>query len=382
MSLIPTNESLLQRGLQNLRAAGVALPASNSRSAFSSGIRTGFAVLSVRGRVWRIKYRGDEKPLADPKTKEARQSIEVVLLAANPAVTKVFYGKAYVSGSDERPVCWSNDGVRPDSQVPKEQRQSATCAACPNAVWGSKITENGKQTKACADSKRLAVVPAGNFGNEMFGGPMLVRVPPASLAPLAEYDSMLGRYGLAPHMVRTRLSFDPETEYPRILFSLSEADPSGPVLSPEELSEIEALINDPRTQDVLSKEPDAQEGDESSIPADTGEAMPQTMARRATGTPPTTASQPTPPPPAKVVTPAPQPTPEDEGEDGDEDEDGDEEAPPPPPPPAKPRRAKAAQPEPEPEPAPAPAKAQKVRGSEGAAKAEKGLDDMLSDLGL
>jgi hypothetical protein len=72
--------------------------------------------------------------------------------------------------------------------------------------------------KACADSKRLAIVPEGDMENEIYGGPMLLRVPPASLGAVKAYADSLNSIGYAPYGVVTRMKFDPTTEYPAISF--------------------------------------------------------------------------------------------------------------------------------------------------------------------
>ncbi|MFX8094606.1 hypothetical protein ABTK72_20245, partial [Acinetobacter baumannii] len=85
---------------------------------------------------------------------------------------------------------------------------------------GSKISDNGSKSKACSDSRKLVIVPVGangavDFENLRFGGPMLLRVPPASLRAFAEYDAKLQAMGLPYYAVVTRLQFDQSQAYPR-----------------------------------------------------------------------------------------------------------------------------------------------------------------------
>src|SRR5512134_852060 len=118
----------------------------------------GFPVVSFRGRVWRIIAGGESTPVMDAN-QQPMPSIEVVMVKANPLVSKIFYEAAYVEGSDDPPDCFSNDGITPDMSI--EEPQSESCQTCHQNVWGSKITPQGTKVKACSDSRRMAVVPAG-----------------------------------------------------------------------------------------------------------------------------------------------------------------------------------------------------------------------------
>lgn len=222
-----SNQLTIPAAFQNAQALAALDPNWDTKSDFSAGIRRGFAVLSIRGKVWRVVHQGESRPVTTPGTNHPAPSIDVVLVAATPGLSKVYYQGAYVEGSDDAPACFSHDGVRPDSSV--QTPQASSCALCPHNVWGSKITENGKQTKACADSKRLAILPAGHESlpedakiamlvNEMFGGPMLFRVPAASMSDLAGFDGAMGQMGFKLHAMVTRMSFDIDMAYPKIKF--------------------------------------------------------------------------------------------------------------------------------------------------------------------
>lgn len=184
----------------------------------SAGIMSSMAVLSVRGKVWRVKYRKEEVNLVNEHG-DPRPSIEVVIIKAAGHLSKLHYPNGYVEGSNEPPTCWSANAITPDASVPVEQRQSATCAACPHNVFGSRVTTAGKAAKACTDSKRLAVVPLGDIENEVYGGPMLLRVPPASLGDLVNYDNKLKAIGFPYMAVGTRIGFDINAEYQKLTFS-------------------------------------------------------------------------------------------------------------------------------------------------------------------
>lgn len=188
---------------------------------FTDGIVAGFPVISYRGRTWRVKKGGEEQVYLND-AQEAVQSIEVVLLKSNPNLGKIYYKKKYEEGDNQPPACWSADGVRPDQGV--QDKQCATCAACPHNVWGSRITDNGKKTKACQDHRRMAVVfkhdveeAASNPKHEPT--PLLLRVPPASLTPLKEFiEKVLKPKGVLPYAVFCRIGFDTTVSHPQLTF--------------------------------------------------------------------------------------------------------------------------------------------------------------------
>lgn len=171
----------------------------------------GFPVVSIRGKVFHVQ-RGDERTLVTkPDDEDPASSLEVVILAANPNKSKVFYAHGYEEGAADKPDCYSNDGIAPAADA--EEPQSKKCATCPHNQWGSRITENGNKGKACADSMRLAIAPAGQLND-----PMLLRVPAASLKTLGSYGSQLTKRGVAPADVVTKIGFDHSVAYPSLTF--------------------------------------------------------------------------------------------------------------------------------------------------------------------
>jgi hypothetical protein len=182
----------------------------------SSGIQSSFGLIGYKGKVWSIRYRGEETPLMREDGDGPKSSIEVVILSASKAVSKVWYEQGYVEGSTAAPDCFSNNGIAPDAASTKPQ--CASCALCPMNQWGSRMTPAGKNGKACSDSKRLAVVPVQDLPNEMFGGPMLLRVPAASLQDLAMYGQKMSQLGYPYYAIATRIAFDTAESYPKFVF--------------------------------------------------------------------------------------------------------------------------------------------------------------------
>jgi len=174
-----------------------------------------FAVVSTRASKFRVKFNGVEE-LATDADGEPLASLKVVILRASRNVSKTYYEGGYMEGSDDAPTCMSVDGIKPDdgSQV----KQSLTCATCQKGMWGSRITQNNKQGKACADAKRLVIVPEGDLQNERFGGPMLIRVSATALKDLQKYMAELQRRQVRYSHIITRLGFDPDASYPKLTF--------------------------------------------------------------------------------------------------------------------------------------------------------------------
>jgi hypothetical protein len=175
----------------------------------------GFPVISIKGKVFAITRDGERKVLPNPKDPDSpATSIDVVMIKANKGTSKVFYMKGYdpESSAGQKPDCYSADGIAPagDAQSP----QAKTCATCKNNQWGSRITEKGaSKGKACNDTVRMAVSPAGQIND-----PMLLRVPPASIRAIGEYGQMLAKRGVAYNMVVTKISFDQDAESPKLMF--------------------------------------------------------------------------------------------------------------------------------------------------------------------
>jgi len=172
----------------------------------------GYPVVSIKGKVFHVQ-RGDERTLVTKPgdDDEAAGSLEVVILATNPNKSKVYYDGGYTEGSTDKPVCYSNDGIAPAADA--EEPQSKKCAICPHNEWGSRISENGNKVKACTDSMRLAIAPAGQIND-----PMLIRVPAASLKTLGSYGSQLAKRSVGPEDVITKIGFDYSVAHPALTF--------------------------------------------------------------------------------------------------------------------------------------------------------------------
>lgn len=193
---------------KDLLAGGVA-------DELGAGISGNYAIVSIRGKTWRIKHQGNETPITDEKG-DAVGSLEVVIIRANPFITKQFFEGGYTEGENSAPVCWSLDGQHPAAGVPAKQAE--LCAVCPQNKFGSRVTDAGVDVKACQDNKKLAVVPLEDIDNEAFGGPMLVRIPASSLKGLSAFGQKMKSLGYSYNSVAVRIGFDLEASHPKPVF--------------------------------------------------------------------------------------------------------------------------------------------------------------------
>jgi hypothetical protein len=165
-----------------------------------------FPRISIKGARFRIIEGGVETVLNST-------TLDVVIVGANPHLSKAWYAKEWSKDAEpSAPDCFSLDGIKPN--VDAVDPQNDMCAGCPQNAWGSKVTSAGQQIKACSDKKRLAVVAADDAGGPVY----LLEVTPAALKGLNFYQKELSMRGIAPEIVRTRVSFDTEASFPKLQF--------------------------------------------------------------------------------------------------------------------------------------------------------------------
>ena len=272
---------------------------------FASG---GYAVLSPRGSKWRIKYKADENMITDADG-DPKSTIELVIIDAPPHISKTYYAAGYTEGSVEAPDCQSIDGIVPDPA--STSPQSKSCATCPHAQFGSRITANGKKGKACNDSLRLAVVPAGDIINGNFGGAMLLRVAATSIAGFVQFNDLLKSNGMSFRACVTRIGFDPDASYPKLVFK------RGRDLTEDERDNVVEMYSRTEALSRILSEPAQPRDDDDDGQAQTQKAPPQqqrTSKPAAAPVAPAAAAKPrsAKPAPTKPVAP---PVEEDDGDD-------------------------------------------------------------------
>lgn len=217
--------------LTTLRPGGTALPAAfaNARPAAAfqnqniesgaEGIEGGYPILKYAGKVFSLQQQGVARPFIRKDDGTARGSVDVIVVRSATHKAKTYY-ENFKEGSKDKPICFSNDGVRPDPSV--QTPPSRNCAACPKNVFGSKITDEGKQAKACGDHKRTAVVVDPALALETFGAPIdepaLLRIPAASLTDFALYAQQMEHQNFPLPSIVTRVTFDITKNYPKLKF--------------------------------------------------------------------------------------------------------------------------------------------------------------------
>ena len=232
--------------MSNIVPSNIQIPAHLARvvgqpSALSAALAGGLAGgaeyprISIKGSRFRIIEGGAETVLEDTK-------LSVVIVGANPRLSKTFYAKQWTPDSEpSSPDCYSLDGVRPHGE--STDPQNDTCAGCPMNAWGSKITPMGQQIKACADQKRLAVVAS----NDPEGPVYLLQITPAALKGLGSYQKELQMRGIPVEAVKTVVTFDTDASFPKLMFKF------GGFLDETEYNEIEGLFGSDKVLEITGE---------------------------------------------------------------------------------------------------------------------------------
>lgn len=168
--------------------------------------------ISIKGGVWRLIVGGEEV------AKNEDRAMNLIVLAANPHTNRTFFNQKYEEGKDIQPTCWSEDGVKPNSEVPSDQRQCSTCAQCPQNIAGS----GEGQSRACRFSRRLAVA----LENDLEGNIYRLQLPAKSIfgkpesekMPLQAYAKFLAGHGVPLGGVVTEARFDTSEAVPVLKF--------------------------------------------------------------------------------------------------------------------------------------------------------------------
>ena len=237
---IPTNlPAFLQR-------QDVVQQAEKFNAAAMGGIKTGgFPRISLSGSKFFILDNSAEVPRQLITVKDPSGTVDVpamvlsvVVVGANPGISKLYYEGPYVAGDDREPDCSSDDGLRPDPHIAEPMNNA--CATCPMNAWGSRTTPQGKEGKACADGKRLVVIPAGHLSYKA----MALNITPAMLKDWGAYVRALSSKGIPVHGVVTRLMFDPTVDYPKLNFTFER------FLSEDEFAVVEKRMDSDEVRNI------------------------------------------------------------------------------------------------------------------------------------
>ena len=230
-----------------------ALQQGNSANEWGTGQSSGFPVISIKGSKFHIR-RGDESKLVTTDGETPAISMPVVIIKTHAGLAKTYFEDSYSEGADNKPTCYSVDGIAPAKDA--AERQSKSCSTCPMNQWGSRITEAGGKAKLCSDVKRLAVSSPNQIND-----PMLLRVPPSSLKKWNEYTSLLAKRGCSPAHVITKISFDPSVAYPSVNFDAVE------FISDDMVPQLEEVMLDPVLDTIVGSEEGSVDPDVAEIPA-------------------------------------------------------------------------------------------------------------------
>ena len=170
--------------------------------------------ITLRGRVFRLVDGGKEI------AKNTESHMDVVIVSGSKSVQKSYYAAEYNAEETSIPDCWSSNGERPDADV--ENPQASICKDCPQAIKGA----GGPGRAACRYSWRLGVVLRNNVGGDIF---QLI-LPQKSIfgtgdvdhMPFLQYAKYVAGSGYNLNMLATRLTFDTDSDFPKLVFSNSE----------------------------------------------------------------------------------------------------------------------------------------------------------------
>lgn len=235
--------------MSNIIPANIKVPAHlasrmGSQSALAQSLTGGLSTggesiprISIKGARFRI-VDGDTETVLDSTT------LDVVIVGANPRLSKTWYSKQWTPDAEpSAPECFSLDGIGPDPQSANPQND--LCASCPQNAWGSKVTPQGQQVKACADQKRLAVVAADDADGPVY----LLQVTPAALKGLNQYQKELSVRGIPPEIVKTKVSFDTDASFPKLKFTF------GGFLDEDVQTVVDNLFGSSRVKDITGENP-------------------------------------------------------------------------------------------------------------------------------
>lgn len=232
-ALIPSNITIPAH-----LAARVGVPSALA-SSLTGGLSSGnsFPRISIKASRFRI-VEGDTETVLEST------SLDVVIVGANPRLSKTWYAKAWTKDSEpQAPDCFSLDGIGPDPEATDPQND--LCASCPQNAWGSKVTDAGQQIKACSDNKRLAVVAA----DDPTGPVYLLSVTPAALKGLNQYQKELSVRGIPPEIVKTKVSFDTDASFPKLKFGF------GGFLDADTQQVVDGLFGSEQVKEITGETP-------------------------------------------------------------------------------------------------------------------------------
>lgn len=156
--------------------------------------------ISIESNVFRMLVGGKEVAVNEDR------AMNIIIVRAAETNARTYYGGTYEKGVKARPVCWSDDSVKPADGV--KNPQNKTCTGCPQDIKGSGQGES----KACRYSRRLAVLLASDIQGDIYA----MNINASSLfgqgegrkMGLQQYARFLGGHGIEVNAVVTEMRFD------------------------------------------------------------------------------------------------------------------------------------------------------------------------------
>jgi hypothetical protein len=239
---------------------------------FTSGVGSALVVggsgrnrIGVKGNRFRMIVGGSEERVVD------ENYIDGVIVGASPGVSRIFYGAGYDPTVKAKPTCYSVDGVKPAADV--HMPQSVVCQNCPQNEVGSRVSDDGRKTRACGFFKRLAFVPLMDPDHRIF------QIDLKSMSvfgesglegqnkfTLGQYAKKLQLHGYDPAHMVTRLSFDTDASVPKLFFSPNRT------IAEEEVSWVTEAIGNDDIKTITTISAQTTEGDDVATQATHGGA--------------------------------------------------------------------------------------------------------------
>jgi hypothetical protein len=238
--------------------SGGALPAhlANAFDELGSNIadRMNVPSVSYEGKMWTIVKDGNKTKLQtrnDDGDTVPVPVMRVVVLNFNDQRGRAYYEGQYNPAASAAPKCWSADGVAPDDSV--REKINPTCKDCPMSVKGSKV-QDGKEMVACSSHRMLAVIPA----NDLTFDPLRLKIAVTSdydkdnvehgWFAFRQYVDFLKSRGIGhTALVVTKMKFDPNPAYPKILFSIDRP------LTESEMPIVIQAVKSPKVVELLAE---------------------------------------------------------------------------------------------------------------------------------
>lgn len=130
----------------------------------------------------------------------------------------------YKPGSEDPPICYSDNGTGPSWQA--LQPQSPICETCWANARGSDQTFTGKDTTACTKNKKLAVIIPGDPQLNIYE----FKIGPGSLTNLKAYTAWIGQQAnnldIADFV--TRAKWDPQKQFTLVFEAVGWANQNDP----------------------------------------------------------------------------------------------------------------------------------------------------------